>query len=133
MIAKQSRNMGSDIASDILDQLSSAHTRLAEGQGAELTWRERSQKRLTPLDALKIYALKTAPAFEVALYTGIRLAGPADEHAERIKTYSRNIGVAFQILNDLKDWQRDADNKMQAGSDVLQGRPPYSWHSHCKA
>ncbi len=123
MIAKHSRSMSPDVASDILEQLSSAHMRLAEGQGAELAWREREDKKLSPLDALKIYALKTAPAFEVALYTGVRLAGEAAQHAERIKGFSRNIGVAFQILNDLKDWQRDSDNKMQAGSDVLQGRP----------
>ena len=33
---------------------------------------------LTALDTLKIYALKTAPAFEAALYAGLRLAGPVD-------------------------------------------------------
>jgi geranylgeranyl diphosphate synthase, type II len=123
MVARESTSMGADAVADILNQLSAAHTRLAEGQGAELAWRVRSEKRLTPLDALKIYALKTAPAFEVALYTGIRLAGPCEEHLDKIKTFSRNIGVAFQILNDLKDWQHDSDNKLQTGADVLQGRP----------
>jgi geranylgeranyl pyrophosphate synthase len=123
MISRHAGSIGHAAACDILDQLSSAHTRLSEGQGAELVWRERTEKRLTPLDALKIYALKTAPAFEVALYTGMRLAAPVLEHADLIKTYSRNIGVAFQILNDLKDWRRDQSNKMQLGSDVLQGRP----------
>lgn len=123
MISRHAQAIGHEAACDILDQLSSAHTRLAEGQGAELAWRQRVDKRLKPLDALKIYALKTAPAFEVALYTGMRLSGPISEHSERIKAYSRNIGVAFQILNDLKDWRADQSNKMQLGSDVLQGRP----------
>jgi geranylgeranyl diphosphate synthase type II len=31
--------------------------------------------------------------------------------------------VAFQILNDLKDWQEDSDNKLVSGQDVLAGRP----------
>src|SRR5205807_5870562 len=31
--------------------------------------------------------------------------------------------IAFQILNDLKDWQGDSDNKLVAGQDVLSGRP----------
>src|SRR5262249_42246868 len=32
-------------------------------------------------------------------------------------------GVAFQILNDLKDWDGDSDNKLVAGQDVLAARP----------
>jgi geranylgeranyl diphosphate synthase, type II len=36
---------------------------------------------------------------------------------------SKNVGVAFQILNDLKDWDGDADNKLLAGQDVLAARP----------
>jgi geranylgeranyl pyrophosphate synthase len=40
-----------------------------------------------------------------------------------ITDYSRHLGVAFQILNDLKDWQGDTDNKLVVGQDVLAGRP----------
>jgi geranylgeranyl pyrophosphate synthase len=80
-------------------------------------------KSLAPLDALKIYSLKTAPAFEAALYSGIRLAGPTDPYEKMIGDFSRNLGVAFQILNDLKDWEGDNDNKLLAGQDVLAARP----------
>src|SRR6195256_4103389 len=37
--------------------------------------------------------------------------------------FSRHLGVAFQILNDFKDWDGDSDNKIVAGQDVLAGRP----------
>ena len=37
------------------------------------------------------------------------------------------MGVAFQILNDLKDWRGDSDNKMSAGGDTLGGRPTVLW------
>ncbi len=40
-----------------------------------------------------------------------------------IVDFSRHLGVAFQILNDLKDWEGDSDNKLVAGQDVLAGRP----------
>jgi geranylgeranyl pyrophosphate synthase len=96
---------------------------LAEGQGAELLWRTSANKVLTPLDALKIYALKTAPAFEAALYAGIRLGGDAEPYEKTIVEFSKNLGVAFQILNDLKDWSEDSDNKLLKGQDVLAGRP----------
>ncbi len=112
---------------DVLDALAAAHMRLAEGQGSELLWRDAKDRSLSPLDALKIYALKTSPAFEAALYSGIRLAGPAKPYEEAIRTFSRNLGVAFQILNDLQDWEGDQTNKMLAGGDVLGARPTILW------
>jgi geranylgeranyl pyrophosphate synthase len=40
-----------------------------------------------------------------------------------VADFSRNIGVAFQILNDIKDWSGDEDNKLVTGQDVLAARP----------
>jgi geranylgeranyl pyrophosphate synthase len=88
-----------------------------------LLWRDAQDKSLTALDALKIYALKTAPAFEAALYAGLRLAGTTEKYDKMVSDFSRHLGVAFQILNDLKDWQEDSDNKLVAGQDILSGRP----------
>ncbi|MDP6112433.1 MAG: polyprenyl synthetase family protein [Planctomycetota bacterium] len=123
MICKAAAGMGSDVAADILNRLSRSHVKLSEGQGAELTWRESGDKSFSPLDALKIYALKTAPAFEVALYSGVRLAGGAEPYEKLIADFSRNLGVAFQILNDLNDWEGDDYNKLVSGGDVLSARP----------
>lgn len=127
MVSREAATLGPECAADILDCLANAHIRLAEGQGAELLWRDARDRRLTPLDALKIYALKTAPAFEAALYTGVRLAGDAQAYVEPIRQFARNLGVAFQILNDLNDWQGDAHNKLEAAGDVLGGRPTVLW------
>ena len=112
---------------DVLDSLAAAHLRLAEGQGAELLWRDTKDRRLTPLDALKVYALKTSPAFEAALFSGIRLAGDVEPYRDAIRGFSRNMGVAFQILNDLGDFTGDDTNKINAGGDVTGGRPTILW------
>jgi geranylgeranyl pyrophosphate synthase len=123
LVARERRDLGGDCTADVLNKLSEAHLRLSEGQGAELLWRDALDKSLTALDALKIYALKTAPAFEAALYAGLRLAGPADGYEKAVTEFSKNLGVAFQILNDLKDWEGDGDNMRPAGGDVLAARP----------
>ena len=123
LVSRDRKALGAEVAADVLDKLADAHLKLSEGQGAELLWRDAADKALTPVDALKIYALKTAPAFEAALYAGVRLAGPADAYERVIGDYARNIGVAFQILNDIKDWVGDEDNKLVAGQDVLAARP----------
>jgi geranylgeranyl pyrophosphate synthase len=123
LVSREKQALGGEVVADILDRLSDAHLKLSEGQGAELLWRDAADKTLTALDALKIYALKTAPAFDAALYAGLRLAGPATQYEKLVTDFSRHVGVAFQVLNDLKDWQEDADNKLVAGQDVLAGRP----------
>ncbi len=123
LVGRERKDLGGECAADILNRLSEAHLKLSEGQGAELLWRDAADKALTPLDALKIYALKTAPAFEAALYAGLRLAGPADPYEKAVADFSKHLGVAFQILNDLKDWEGDSDNKLVAGQDVLAARP----------
>lgn len=127
IVSRDVAELGAETAADVLAFLSDAHVRLCEGQGAELHWRDRLDKRLKPIDALKIYALKTAPAFEAALFCGARLAGPIDEYREPFRAFARNLGVAFQILNDLKDWDSDDTNKKLAGGDILSGRPTILW------
>jgi geranylgeranyl pyrophosphate synthase len=127
LVSRDSAELGPDTAADILNKLADAHLRLSEGQGAELVWRDGRDKQLSPTDALKIYALKTAPAFEAALYSGLRLVGPADHFAQLVTQFAKHLGIAFQILNDLQDWLGDKHNKLSAGGDVLGGRPTVLW------
>lgn len=119
--------LGPEVVADILDRLAQAHLRLCQGQGAELLWRDAGDKALTPAEALEIYALKTSPAFEAALFSGLRLAGPVEQYIEPIQEYARQLGVAFQILNDLGDWRGDDHNKLLAAGDVTGGRPTVLW------
>src|SRR5262249_39991688 len=123
LIARNIEDVGAEAAADILNKLADAHTKLSEGQGAELVWRDSRDKRLSPVEALNIYALKTAPAFEAALYCGARLAGPAGRYDEAITQLAMHLGIGFQILNDLQDWRGDDFNKLTLGGDVLPPRP----------
>ncbi len=108
---------------DIVSRMAFAHLKLCEGQGAEMAWTNAPSLELTVLDAMQIYALKTSPAFEAALYSGLRLAGDVTPYADMIPVFCRHLGVGFQILNDLKDWQGDAGNKVITGQDAMALRP----------
>ena len=127
LVAEARHSLEPGAAADVLAALATAHTRLSEGQGAELAWQRREDKSLTPLDALKIYSMKTAPAFEAALMAGIRLAGENGDLREPLARFSRSLGTAFQIRNDLDDWNVDGTNKRTTAADVLAGRPTLLW------
>ena len=118
---------GQGLHRDLLAILSDAHLRLAQGQGAELWWRDAADKRLTSEESLAIYGLKTSPAFEAAVAMGIRLAGVEPQEAVDVGRYALHVGTGFQVLNDLKDWQGDLENDRQAAGDLLGGRPTVMW------
>ena len=123
LISQGRKELGADAAADILDRLANAHLKLCEGQGAELRWTGKHSIQLTPLDAMKLYALKTSPAFEAALYAGLRMAGPMDPYESMVPAFCRHLGVGFQILNDLQDWEEQAPNKLVAGRDAELAKP----------
>lgn len=108
---------------DIVQKMSHAHIKLCEGQGAEMSWTASPSLDLSPVDAMQIYALKTSPAFEAALYSGLRLAGDVTEYDAMVSAFCRHVGVGFQILNDLKDWRGDVRNKVITGQDAMALRP----------
>ncbi len=132
------------IASDLAEQskywsvatipgiLAEAHTRLSEGQGAEIFYREDASFAFSVAQTLRMYALKTSPAFEAALLAGFRLgfSGVAVTDARRFETlrpplaqFAQAVGVAFQIRNDLDDWKPQQTNKRRAGGDIHAQRP----------
>ena len=119
---------GTGVVADVSAAMAHAHLRLCDGQGAEMAWTNDPASALAtdglePIDALQIYALKTSPAFEAALISGLRLAGPVDEYREPISQFARQLGVGFQILNDLDDWRGSDSNKVVSGQDASARRP----------
>lgn len=122
LVAGETSALGADCVADILNRLSYAHLELCRGQGAELLWQNRPQEMHRPMDVLTVYALKTTPAFEVALYAGLRAAG-ANVDDDTLRRFCTYIGEGFQIRNDLDDWRADDHNKRTCGLDVVAGRP----------
>ncbi len=92
------------------------HRTLSLGQGDELCW-TRQPRLLDLARTLSICERKTAPAFEVALRLGVLLADAAPDTHRVLTTFSRNLGIAYQIRDDL------ADFASEDASDLLAGRP----------
>ncbi|HPA19926.1 MAG TPA: polyprenyl synthetase family protein [Verrucomicrobiae bacterium] len=113
--------LGAERVADILDHLTSAHLQLCRGQGAEMET-DPGRNDLRALDVLAIHAMKTGPAFEAALYAGLRAADAVPE-ASVLRRFSACLGEGYQILNDLDDWRADDRNKIESGQDAALSRP----------
>ena len=119
LVAGEAASLGTECVADILRVLSSAHLELCRGQGRELL---RNGETLRPIDVMSIYALKTSPALEVALYAGLRAAG-AHIDEDLLVQFCMYLGEGYQILNDLEDWRSDAPSRVAPGGDALARRP----------
>ncbi len=122
LVASQAGPLRSEVVADILGHLSRAHLDLCRGQGMELSCTAGDTTLDRPLDVLSVYALKTTPAFETALFAGLR-SGGAVVDCDLLHRYSTWLGEAYQVLNDLDDWTGARDNKLELGRDVVSGRP----------
>ncbi len=90
---------------------------LCRGQGAELCW-ARHPGPLSSFDVLDIFRRKTAPAFSVALQLGAIYAGQHDQVESVLSSYSEALGIAYQIRDDLRDFESTSDD-----DDIARMRP----------
>jgi geranylgeranyl pyrophosphate synthase len=65
---------------------------------------------------------KTASLFRTSAETGAVLSGAPEEQVQALRQYGYNVGMAFQIVDDLLDIQGDASEiGKPVGNDLLQG------------
>ncbi|MBQ1261400.1 MAG: polyprenyl synthetase family protein [Clostridia bacterium] len=79
--------------------------------GGQVMDLEGEEKELTLDQLLKLHSLKTGALITASCVLGALAAGVsfADERMRDVITYSENIGLAFQIVDDILDRTGDAD------------------------
>ena len=87
---------------DILDILSRASTVIAEGEVRQLSVQGRLD--LPTEDYLAIIEAKTAALFEAAARSGALSGGAGNAAADALAAYGKNLGLAFQIVDDVLDY-----------------------------
>ena len=79
----------------------------------------------------RIIARKTAALFRAAGQLGAELAGASRDQAEALAQYGFNIGLAFQIIDDILDLIADsAQLGKTAGLDLAQGKGVATAYTH---
>tara|TARA_R110000787_G_scaffold69390_1_gene154496 strand:- start:1247 stop:2245 length:999 start_codon:yes stop_codon:yes gene_type:complete len=88
---------------DVLRILSNASATIAEGEVLQLT---AAQNLATDEDVyLQVVRGKTAALFSAATEVGGVIAGASEDHVKALFEYGDALGVAFQIVDDLLDYQ----------------------------
>jgi octaprenyl-diphosphate synthase len=90
----------------VLDILSNAAATIAEGEVLQLT---AARNLATTEDVyLQVVRGKTAALFAAACEVGGVIAGRPDATCEALRVYGDALGISFQIVDDLLDYEGDA-------------------------
>ncbi|MEO7994017.1 MAG: polyprenyl synthetase family protein [bacterium] len=71
------------------------------------------------------HLMKTAAFFQAALGVGCLLAGGSDVHLAMLAEYAREVGLAFQIKDDILDATASPEQTGKDARDAAQGRTTY--------
>lgn len=104
-----------------LEILSDAAAVIAEGEVMQLA---AAKDTSTTEDAyLRVISAKTAALFSAAAEVGAVIAAKSGEEAVSLESYGRNLGIAFQLVDDALDYSgRAATLGKNVGDDFREGK-----------
>ncbi len=89
-------------------------------QGELLQLSHRRNFNMTEKDYLEIIGCKTGQLFELSMHLAALLASRT--HVDAAKNYGMNVGIAFQMMDDLLDYQGNAEQiGKNVGDDLRDG------------
>jgi len=103
---------------EVLDTLSRASSVIAEGEIKQLT--NIRNVDITREEYVEIVKAKTAELFGAACKTGAIIAGQSPIIQEKMYEFGVNVGIAFQIIDDVLDYTA-TDSGKEIGKDFKEG------------
>lgn len=99
-------NIGSKINNPrVSSELSSAAIKMSEGEMMEIKLEK--DPEITEDDYIKVIEHKTASLFEASAKIGAILGGGDDDDIHAMSTFGNLLGIAYQIHDDLIDWNNE--------------------------
>jgi octaprenyl-diphosphate synthase len=106
----------------VLHVLADATNVIAEGEVLQLM--NMHDPDLAVDEYLRVIRFKTAKLFEASARLGAVLAGSTPEIEERCADFGRSLGTAFQLVDDLLDYEGESKEMgKNIGDDLREGKP----------
>ncbi|MBS9431400.1 octaprenyl diphosphate synthase [Photorhabdus hainanensis] len=106
----------------VLKLMSEATNVIAEGEVLQLM--NCNDPNISEDDYMRVIYSKTARLFEVAAHASAILSNATPEQETALQNYGRYLGTAFQLIDDLLDYDADSDTLgKNTGDDLNEGKP----------
>ncbi|HKR06867.1 MAG TPA: polyprenyl synthetase family protein [Bacteroidia bacterium] len=112
------------IVKDILDIFSRTAIEVCEGQQLDMNFEQHND--ICIADYINMISCKTAVLLGASLQIGAIVAGASSPDAGHLYNFGKNIGIAFQLRDDLLDVYADKTKfGKQVGGDILSGKKTF--------
>lgn len=107
---------------DVMARLSGATRVIAEGEVQQLM--NVKNPNVTEAQYMDVIKGKTAILFQASTETAALVANYNDEQTQALADYGLNLGLAFQLIDDVLDYAGDAaELGKNVGDDLAEGKP----------
>lgn len=106
----------------LMELMADTTNTIAEGEVLQLT--KAGNPDTSESDYLEVIKSKTAVLFAAAMAGGAILSEASDDTVDRLYAYGLNLGNAFQIVDDVLDYEGDPQEMgKNVGDDLSEGKP----------
>ncbi|TCS37601.1 polyprenyl synthetase family protein [Reinekea marinisedimentorum] len=107
---------------EVMNSLASTTRKIAEGEVLQLM--NVKNPNTTEAQYMDVITGKTAILFEASAKTSGIISGCSAEQIEALAAYGLNLGLAFQLIDDVLDYSGDAEALgKNVGDDLAEGKP----------
>lgn len=105
---------------DVIDAFTTGLIEVCDGQALDLAFMER--RDVTPDEYFTMIERKTARLLEMSVAIGAHVGGSGNGCVESLRTFARDIGIAFQLQDDVLDITGSEQFGKMPGGDILEGK-----------
>lgn len=109
---------------EILELFNQTAAEVCEGQQIDMNFEGRNN--VTESEYLDMIRLKTAVLLAASLKIGALMGGASDREADLLYNFGQNMGIGFQLMDDLLDVYADKKKfGKQVGGDIISNKKTY--------
>jgi geranylgeranyl diphosphate synthase, type II len=109
---------------DILSDFTQGLTEVCEGQSLDKDYETKPEVSLK--EYIEMIRKKTAAMLQMCCSVGARLGNGSEEEIKALSSFGRNIGIAFQVQDDLLDiTANETEFGKKIGGDLVEGKKTF--------
>lgn len=107
----------------VFERFNAMAEQVCEGQQYDMDFE--TQQKVAVAEYMNMIDLKTAALLVGAVTIGAVLAGASEEDVQKLHKFATEVGLAFQLQDDLLDSYGDERLGKKIGGDILEGKKTY--------
>ena len=108
---------------EVFERFNAMAAQVCEGQKYDMNFE--TQPKVAVAEYMNMIELKTAALLSGSVVIGATIAGASEDDLHKLYKFATEVGIAFQLQDDLLDSYGDEQLGKKIGGDILEGKKTY--------